>query len=250
MPYQIYIGKLVLVVLICFASSIHAAEIRVAVAANFLATLKTLAPLYEQQTGDRLIVSGASSGKLFAQVINGAPYDVFLSADGGYPEQLIQHDKALASSRFVYATGVLVLWSRINQPLDKNSFIAEGINHIAIANPATSPYGAAARQTLIKLGLLDKVKHKLVQGESIGQTFLFVASGNAQLGFVALSQVVNPANPYNQTNYWRVPADYHSPLAQEAVLLQHGKDNVAAKRFLEYLKSDAARNVMAQYGYL
>ncbi len=245
--------QLRLIILIFLTTSVQfvqAAEVRVAVAANFLATLKALFPVYEQQTGDRLIISAGSSGKLFAQIINGAPYDVFLSADRAYPDRLIQKTQALASSRYVYATGVLVLWSAGEVPVDKIRLGALDVKHIAIANPNIAPYGAAAQQVLQTIGLWNSVKHKLVQGESVGQVFQFVASGNAQLGFVALSQVLNPNNNYNRNNYWRVPAEYYSPLEQEGVLLVRGKDNPAALRFLDFLKTDAAREVIAQYGYL
>jgi len=246
---QIKIGKMFVVFLIAIASATHAGQVRVAVATNFLATLKVLAPIYEQQSGDQLIISAASSGKLFAKIMNGAPYDLFLSADRHYPDRLIEKNRASACSRFLYAKGVLVLWSRVEQSIDESSLHASEVKHIAIANPKIAPYGAAAQQVLEKVGLLDNVKPKLVQGESIGQAFQFVVSGNAQLGFVALSQVLNPNNHSNNKYYWRIPADYHTPIDQEAVLLKHGENNAAAQGFLNFLKSDVASNVISQYGY-
>ncbi len=241
--------KGLLCLLLAFAPILNAAEVRVAVAANFLATLKALVPLYEQQSGDRLLVSAGSSGKLYAQIINGAPYDVLLSADQHYPEKLIQQGKALAEPRFVYATGVLVLWSADETPLDETRLTEAEVKRIALANPATAPYGATAKQALDKMGLWQALEKKIVRGESVGQAFQFVASGNAQLGFIALSQVLNPRNRFNRRYYWTVPADFHAPLVQEAVLLEYGKKNAAARRFLEFLNSPAARDVISEYGY-
>lgn len=246
-------SQLRLLLLVCLLAGLqmsHAAEVRVAVAANFVATLKALAPLYEKKTGDQLIISSGSSGKLYAQIINGAPYDVFLSADRNFSTKLVDKQLAFAETRYIYATGVLVLWGLGNAPIDENRLDQGGVKRIAIANPNTAPYGAAARQALKKMRLWRQVKHKLVQGESVGQTFQFAASGNAQLGFVAMSQVLNPNNHFNRNNYWRVPADDYAPLQQEAVLLAYGKENLAAKRFLEFLKHESARGVIAEYGYL
>jgi len=227
-----------------------AAEVRVAVAANFLATLKVLAPLYEQQSGDSLIISAGSSGKLYAQIVNGAPYDVLLSADRSYPQRLMDVGKAVGQSRFVYATGQLALWSRDKNRLSENSLRSDKVKRIALANPKTAPYGFAAQQTLQRLGLLKKLQAKLVMGESVGQAFQFTATGNAQLGFIALSQVLNPKNRFNKTDYWLVPADFYLPLQQQAVLLQRGEQSAAAKRFLTFMKSDDARHIIRQYGYL
>lgn len=227
----------------------QAGEVRVAVATNFLATLKALTPIYEQQTGDKLIVSSASTGKLYAQIVNGAPFDLFLSADQHHPNVLLKLNKAVAQSRFIYATGQLVLWSR--RPLgllDQRSL--DEVSRLAIANPRTSPYGLAAQQVLQKRERWQSLKSKLVYGENIGQAFQFVASANAPLGFVSLSQVLNPNNAFSQTDYWLVPQEDYEPLRQVAVLLQRGRDSRAAKRFLAFLKSDAARGLMAQYGYL
>ncbi len=230
--------------------TVLAGEVRVAVAANFLATLKALSPVYKKQSGDRLIISAASTGKLYAQIVNGAPFDVLLSADRHYPEKLVQANKAMAKSRFVFASGRLVLWGRQARAFDQHSINAADVKRVAIASPRAAPYGKAAQQTLQALGQWQRLKSKLVYGESIGQAFQFVASGNAQLGFVALSQVLNPRNPFKQPDYWLVPQAYYSPLEQEAVLLHYGKDNAAARRFLTFLESDAAREVIKQYGYL
>lgn len=244
---RLRIGLLCL--LLSFAPVLNAGEVRVAVAANFLATLKALAPLYEQQSGDRLIISAGSSGKLFAQIVNDAPYHVFLSADQQFPEKLIQQGKGLAEPRFVYATGVLVLWSAEETTLDETRLTSSEVRRIALANFATAPYGAAAKQALDKMRLWRALEKKIVRGESVGQAFQFVASGNAQLGFIALSQVLNPNNKFNRQYYWQVPTDLYTPLVQEAVLLEYGKNNVAARRFLDFLNSPAARKVISEYGY-
>lgn len=228
----------------------QAEEVRVAVAANFLATLQAIAPLYEQQSGNSLVISGASTGKLYAQIVNGAPYDVLLAADQVYPEKLEQAGKVVGGSRFVYARGRLVLWRAQPGPIAQDSLTAPGIRHIAIANPRTAPYGLAAKQVLESLGLWDSLQDKLVQGESIGQAFQFVASGNAQLGFVALSQVLSPANRFNRRYYWLVPQDHYEPLRQGAALLEFGRHNQAARRFLTFLQGEEVRQVMEQFGYL
>lgn len=242
--------KLAFLILIFLLPDVHSGEVRVAVAANFLATLKALAPEYEAQSGHQLIVSGASSGKLYAQIVNGAPYDVLLSADKLYPDKLVEADKAVSNSRFIYAIGRLVLWSRDKQPIDSTRLSEPDVKRIAVANTRTAPYGHAAQHVLQKIGLWSALKDKLVRGESISQTFQFVASGNAQLGFVALSQVLNPKNHFNQTSYWLVPQDHYPPLEQEAVLLTYGKNNPNARHFLGFLKSDTARDMMRKYGYL
>ncbi len=242
--------KLALLVLIFLLPGAQAGEVRVAVAANFLATLKALAPEYEKLSGYRLIISGASSGKLYAQIVNGAPYDVLLSADTLYPEKLVKLGKAESHSRFIYVTGRLVLWSSDKNPINEARLSDPDIKRIAIANTRTAPYGSAAKHVLQKIGLWSALKGKLVRGESVGQTFQFVASGNAQLGFVALSQVLSPKNRFNQKFYWLVPQDLYPLLEQEAVLLKYGKNNSSAKHFLEFLKSEAAHGVMKQYGYI
>jgi len=228
----------------------QAEQVRLAVAANFLTTTKALAPQFEKQTGHQLVISGASTGKLYAQIIHGAPYDVLLSADKSHTQQLQTTGKVVEGSRFVYAEGRVVLWSSAAKPLDENSLADSDFAKFAIANPRTAPYGRAAQQALQNMGLWQAVKPKLVQGESIGQAFQFVATGNAQLGMVALSQVLNPGNRYNRQYYWLVPESLYDPLQQEAALLEYGRDNVAAKQFLQFLRSETAGNIMRNYGYL
>jgi len=239
-------AKSLFLILLIIIPCVQAAEVRVAVAANFLATLKAIIPAYENQTGDVVVASSASTAKLYAQITHGAPYDVMLSADKDHPQKLEEAGKAVLGSRFVYARGQLVLWGgNPGQPLNEHSVARRGRGRFAIANPRTAPYGRAAKQALKKMGQWQKISPDLIQGESIGQAFQFVASSNVELGFVALSQVLNPGNTYNQNNYWLVPADYHMPLEQQVVLLKHGKNNPAAIRFLDYLNTEPAQKVMA-----
>lgn len=221
-------------------------ETRVAVASNFLATLKLLAPLYEKQSGEKLIISSGSSGKLYAQIINGAPYDVFLSADKFYPEELVVNGIGVDQSRFVYAKGVMVLWSRENRLIDPKKLESCDIQYVAIANTNTAPYGVAAIQAMRKLNVFDAVKNKIVRGESVGQAFQFVASGNAQVGFVALSQVLNPNNNFNR-EYWQIPMDFYSPLEQQAILI---KDTRRNRQFINFLRSNEAQKIIKASGYL
>jgi len=244
-----FLSLFIFMLLLPSAQAEQAGQVRLAVAANFLATAKALAPLFEKQTGHELLISGASTGKLYAHIINGAPYDVLLSADKSHPQQLEAAGKVVEGSRFVYASGKIVLWSSVAKPIDEASLAEGDFAKLAIANPRIAPYGRAAQQALQNMGLWQTVKPKLVQGESIGQAFQFVATGNAQLGLVALSQVLNPANRYNRQHYWLVPESYYDPLQQEAALLEHGRDNAAAKQFLQFLRSETAGNIMHSYGY-
>ncbi len=235
-----------LLVLFFLLPTVSAGQIRVAVAANFLSTLNVIKPVYENLTGDRLIISSASTGSLYAQIINGAPYDILLAADRSYPKKLTLAGKAIKHSRFVYAQGQLVLWGRNpKKPITKVSILQLGDQRLAIANPRIAPYGRAALEVLQQFDATIKT----VRGGSINQAFQFVASGNISLGLVALSQVLNPNNTYNRRNYWRVPASYYQTLDQEAVLLQYGANNKKAKQFLEYLKSPSARQIIMRYGY-
>ena len=212
-------------------SSALAEEVRVAVAANFLATFQVVAKNFEQTTGHTLLVSPGSSGKLYVQIQNGAPFDLFFSADSQRPQLLEQEGFAVAGSRFTYAVGRLTLWSA--DPLliaaDGKTTIEQGnFEYLAIANPKTAPYGQAAVQTLKALHLWEAVKGRLVRGENIGQTFQFVFTQNAQLGFVARSQVLDPKLK-NKGARWDVPHHLHSPLIQQAVLLLKGATQPSSK---------------------
>lgn len=229
-------------------ASVHAADVRVAVAANFAAPLKALAPDFEKRTGHQLLLSVGATGKLFAQIKGGAPFDVFLSADTPAPARLVQ--AGLASAQFTYATGRLILWSVDAQRVDAQGSVlkTDTFRHLAIAAPKLAPYGAAAQQTLTHLGLWNGLAPRLVQGESIGQTYSFVATGNAELGFVALSQVWGNKQ-LRQGSGWLVPAHMHAPLHQDAVLLNAGKANPGAIALLDFLKTEASKSVIRSFGY-
>jgi molybdate transport system substrate-binding protein len=229
------------------ATSTQANEVQVAVAANFAAPMKQIAAAFQQMTGHQIALSFGATPKFYAQINNGAPFDILLAADQTTPTQLAQQKIAIASSQFTYAIGKLVLWSTTKQTLNETVLKQGKFSHLALAAPQ-APYGIAARQTLASLHLLDKLASKLVQGESVGQTYSFVASGNAELGFVALSQVWKN-HQLKFGSVWLVPGNLYTPLHQDAILLQHGATNSAAHALLAYLKSDEAKNVIRSYGY-
>lgn len=229
---------------------LHAAEVHVAVAANFTAPMKQIEQAFEQDTGHKALLAFGSTGNFYAQIRNGAPFEVLLAADDETPLKLEQARAAVKGTRFTYATGKLVLWSRLAGLVDdKGEVLRAGkFDRIAIANPKLAPYGAAAVQTLEKLGLMNSLQPKIVQGDSIAQAYQFIATGNAPLGFVALSQVLLDGS-IRQGSGWVVPANLHAPIRQDAVLLQKGRDNAAAKALLAYLKGDKARAIIRSYGY-
>lgn len=228
----------------------RAAEARVAVAANFSAVAQRLAQQYQQQSGNRIGLSSASTGSLYAQITQGAPFDVFLSADASTPQRLVQEGFAVRASLFTYATGRLVLWSR--QPdkvVEGEALLRSGnFNKLAIANPELAPYGAAARDVLQHLGRWDAVQPNLVIGENVGQATQFVLTGNADVGLLPLSLALAAQRQVGGSS-WSVPQAWHRPIVQSAVLLKHGSDNVAAKGFLKYLASDTARKLIRELGY-
>lgn len=237
--------------LMAFAALNAAAEeAQLAVAANFATTAKALAGEFTRASGHRLTLSSGSTGKFYAQIKNGAPFDVFLSADEDTPSRLEKEGLAVAGSRFTYAVGKLVLWSPQAGLVDDKGEVLQGtmFKRLAIANPRLAPYGAAAQQALEKLGLWTAMQSKLVQGENIAQAFQFVASGNAELGFVALSQL-RESDKAKAGSHWVVPATLHAPLRQDAVLLARAERNAAARKFLEYLRSAPARELVRSYGY-
>ncbi|MDR6859167.1 molybdate transport system substrate-binding protein [Variovorax guangxiensis] len=230
--------------------AVHAAEVQVAVAANFAGPMKALAADFEKATGHKAVLASGATGKFYAQIKSGAPFDVFLAADDETPAKLDREGATVPGSRFTYATGKLVLWSAKPDLVDaKGEVLKSGqFAHIALAAPKLAPYGAAAVETMTRLGVLARLEPKFVQGESIGQTFGFVSSGNAELGFVALSQVWENGK-LKSGSAWTVPADLHSPIRQDAVLLVRGKDNAAAVALMAFLKSDAAKAVIRSFGY-
>ncbi|RST55502.1 molybdate ABC transporter substrate-binding protein [Variovorax sp. MHTC-1] len=228
----------------------RAAEVQVAVAANFFAPMKAIAAEFEKASGHKAMLSSGATGKFYAQIRSGAPFDVFLAADEETPDRLDKENATVAGSRFTYATGKLVLWSARPDVVDAKGEVLRSAKfaHIALAAPKLAPYGAAAVETLTRLGLLAQLEPRFVQGESIGQAFSFVYTGNAELGFVALSQVWENGK-LKSGSAWIVPAQLHSPIRQDAVLLARGKDNAAAAALIAYLKSDAAKAVIRSFGY-
>jgi molybdate transport system substrate-binding protein len=238
----------------CFTVA-HAGEVTVAVAANFTAPMQKIAQAFEQDTGHKAQLAFGSTGKFYAQIKNGAPFAVLLAADDETPTRLEKEGLAVAGTRFTYATGQLALWSKQANLVDDKGevlrsprFEKQGIYKIAMADPKLAPYGAAAMEVMTKLGVQANVTPKLVQGESIGQTYQFVSTENAQLGFVALSQISFDGR-INHGSAWVVPQNLYTPLKQDAVLLNHGKDNAAAHALLKYLQADKAKTIIRQYGY-
>ena len=228
--------------------SVRAEDVQVAVAANFAVPMQHLAALFEKSTGHRAVLSFGSTGKFYAQIKNGAPFDMLLAADQATPAQL--SSESVPGTQFTYAIGSLVLWSATPGLVDAQGAVLKlaRFNHLAIASARQAPYGAAAVEVLKSLHLFETLAPKIVQGESIGQTYAFVATGNAELGFVALSQVWEN-DRLQAGSVWMVPDTMYAPLRQDAILLRHGKDNPAAIALMAYLKTAAAQSVMRSYGY-
>ena len=226
-----------------------AAEVRIAVAANFIPAARELIKRFEALTSHTLVASYGSSGALYAQIRNGAPFEVFLSADIERPRKLEEEKLTVAGSRFTYAIGKLVLWSPKSSVVDKKGTVLKhgAFKKLALADPKTAPYGAAAREALQYMKLWDGLRSKLVQGVDVGQTYQFVSSGNAQLGFVAYSQILTGGKI--EGSAWLVPQEYYHPIRQQAVMLSRGKNNGAARAFLDFLKSKEAVGVIQAHGY-
>lgn len=228
----------------------RAGEAQVAVAANFHTTAQAVAAQFEQTTGHTLRLSSGSTGRFYAQIRNGAPFEVFLAADDETPARLEDEGKAVAGSRFTYAIGRLALWSPKEERVDtKGAILGSGDFHrLAIANPKLAPYGVAALETLKSLELHDKLSRKLVMGENVSQTYQMVATGNADLGLVAWS-LISENGRLKSGSAWLVPQKLHQPLRQDAVLLAKGQDNPVARAFLDYLKTPASRALIRAAGY-
>ena len=232
-----------------------AEEVTVAVAANFAAPMQKIAQAFEQDTGHKALLAFGATGKFYAQIKNGAPFAVLLSADDETPARLEKEGVAIAGTRFTYAIGRLALWSKnpllvddkgqvlLSNATDKNSF-----KKIAIADPKLAPYGAAAIEVLGRMDALAKLTPKLVQGDSIGQAFQFVMTENAELGFVALSQISIDGR-ITQGSAWVVPQNFYTPLKQDAVLLPLGKNSAAALALMKYMRTDRAQAIIRAYGY-
>jgi len=222
-----------------------------AISANFAEAAEALLPLFHDATGHDVTLTTGSTGKLHAQIAAGAPFDVMLSADAETPAALIAAGHAVAGSAFTYATGRLALWSAESDRIGADgraALTAPDLRFVAIANPDLAPYGVAARETLRAMGLRETLHPRIVMGQNVGQATSMVASGAAELGFVALSAVLSP-RARNEGSHWEVPADHHTPIRQDAVLIAHGADNAAARAFLEFLRSAEAEEVIARFGY-
>ncbi|MEW6445740.1 MAG: molybdate ABC transporter substrate-binding protein [Pseudomonadota bacterium] len=223
-----------------------------AVAANFTKTIEEIGQAFKARTGHDVKFSFGPTGKLYAQIKNGAPFDLFFAADTEKPEALVKEDLVKPDSYFVYARGVLALWSPTLPVRDGYKAVLEKaeFNHLSIANPKTAPYGQAAEEVLSQLGVYDSVKPKIVNGESIAHAFQYVHTENAQLGFVALSQLVDRQSPaHGKGQYWLPPQDMYEPIDQAAVILKKAANNPVAQQFVDYLRSDEGRKVIEKYGY-
>ena len=241
---------LALTAALAFTTLARADVVQVAVAANFTAPARALAEVFARTTGHEAKLSFGATGAFYTQIKNGAPFDVLLAADDERPARLEKEGDTVAGSRFTYATGQLVLWSaKPGLVDDEGAVLKHGqFGKIAIANPKNAPYGAAAVEAMEKLGLAATLQPKLVTGESIGQTFNFIATGNAELGFVALAQVLE-GGKLKSGSMWVVPAQYHAPIIQDAVILKRAANNPAAKAWMELLKTPQSKELIRSYGY-
>ena len=237
---------LLLLALLPYAS--HAGQASLAVASNFAAPMKQLAKQFEQTTGHTLTLSFGATGKFYAQIKHGAPFDVLLAADDETPARLIREGEAVHTQ--TYAIGRLALWSERTGFIEGSAAVLRQnrFQRLAIANPRLAPYGAAAMDVLTRIKLGDRVQNKLITGESIAQTYQFVASGNAELGFVALSQVMQDGK-LARGSVWVVPSSLHNPIRQDAALLKHGESNAAARALLDYLQTPAAHATIRSFDY-
>jgi molybdate transport system substrate-binding protein len=238
------------IVALLFSTEARAAEVRAAVAANFAGPMRALGAEFTRQTGHQVIVTTGATGKLYAQIENGAPFDVLLAADGKTPATLEKRGLGVRGSRFTYAFGKLALYSAKPGYVDADAAVLKHarFEHLAIANPKLAPYGAAAIAVLTHLHLLESLRPKLVEGENIAQTLEFVVTGNAELGFVALSQIFVEGS-YRAGSFWLVPESLYPPIRQDAVELREAANNPAARAFLGFLKTEPARSIIASYGY-
>jgi molybdate transport system substrate-binding protein len=227
--------------------SLAAEEIRVAVASNFRQAMNVLADRFEDTSGHGVTLIPGSTGKHYAQIVNGAPFDAFFAADAERPRALEAGKRIVPGSRFTYAIGKLVLWSAAERLVDPAGEILQSgsFDHLAIANPELAPYGEAARQVLQALGLWEKLGSRLVRGENIGQTFQFVVSGNAELGFVARAQLSIPGSDF-AGSAWDPPQALYDPIEQQALLL---RDTPAARDFMTFMRSEEGRALIRSYGY-
>ncbi len=248
MKQRVLVWSLIVIATITAAPA-FAEQVLVAVAANFVPPFREIALEFEKSTGHRLQVAGGSSGNFYSQIKNGAPFDVFFSADMERPKLLEDEGLGIKGTRFTYAIGRLVLWSP-NESLIKGeeTLRSKQYKRLAMASPKTAPYGMAAMQAMQKLEIWDSVQAQVVMGESLGQTMGFIESGNAQLGFIALSQVLDPKIK-GKGGRWDVPNNLHEPIKQDVIMLTRAKDNQAAKALMEFIGSPQAKKIIERYGY-
>ena len=232
------------------AFAARADEVQVAVAANFTAPMKEIATAFEAATGHKAVLAFGSTGKFYSQIKNGAPFEVLLAADDATPKKLETEGAAVANTRFTYAIGKLVLWSAKPDFVDdKGKVLKEGkFEHLSIANPKLAPYGAAGVEVMKKLGVFETLEPKLVQADNIAQAFQFVESGNAELGFVALSQVIKDGK-IGSGSGWIVNPKLYTPIRQDAIVLTKGEGKPAATALMKFLKGDKAKAVIKSFGY-
>lgn len=242
--------KLLFVLSIFITQSASAESVLVAVAANFTKPMEEIAAEFTKETGHQAELSFGASGKFVAQIENGAPFQVFLSADEQKPKKLVESQFAVAGTQFTYGLGRLILWSAKSDMIDEQGKVLSSGNfkHLAIADPKLAPYGEAAMMVLNKLGLEERVKPLLVLGENINQTQQFISTGNAELGFVAVSQVVKDGK-ITEGSGWIVPSELYAPIRQDAVLLKNGATQPAALALLDFLKTAKAQTIIEKYGY-
>lgn len=240
------------VISVVFSTTVYAESATIAVAANFTKTIEVIGKAFEKETGHRVRFSFGPTGKLYAQIKNGAPFDAFFGADERRPKKTIEDGLGLKQSYFVYAQGQIVLYSS-TYPVDRQPIEilkSADFRHLALANPKTAPYGERAVAFLKKKGLYGHVKSRIVNGESIAHAFQYVVTHNAPIGFVAMSQVVDPNSPvYHKGAYWVVPTSDYDPINQGAILLKHGAKNAAAQAFMDFMKTPKATAIVKRFGY-
>jgi len=248
---MIFLKKTLLILLLISTGNLHANEVKVAVASNFYKPMLQLAKQFSDTTGNKVVVSAGSTGALYAQIKNGAPFDLFLAADQKRPKALENENKAVKGSRFTYAQGQLAFWSKQRGYTTEQDFIdaISHVEHIAIANPKNAPYGAASIDVMNKLGVYEQTQPKIVEGHNIGQTFQYISSETVDCGFVALSQVYLNGK-IAEGSAWLVPSNLHRELKQDAILLQQGEKNTVAQSFLTFLQSEPAKQTIRSFGYL
>lgn len=250
--YGLAIGLFLAVMLACIGwEAARAEEIQVAVAANFTAPMHKIADEFEKETGHKPLLAFGTVGQFYAQIKNGAPFEALVSSDKETPDKLVRDGLALAAARYIYAVGKLVLWSATPGLVDsKGAILTSGaFQHLALANPKLAVYGAAGQEVLKKRGVWDAIQPKIVLAENITQAYQFVESGNAEIGFVALSQVIGPNGKIEKGSSWAPPADLYPPIKQDVILLAPGADKPAARALVDYLKTEKARAIIRAYGY-